>query len=63
MSVIAPHLLLSLLMAYPVFVIFKRIGMNPMLTLFVFIPLFGLLVVGLIVSYRDWLSGGDDHAT
>lgn len=63
MSVIAPHLLLSLLMAFPVYLIFKRVGMNPMLTLFVFIPLFGLLVVGLIVSYRDWLSGGDNHGT
>ena len=59
MSAIGPHLLLSLIVAYPVFVIFKRVGMHQGLTFLVFIPVVGLLIVGLILSYRDWQ--GDDY--
>ncbi len=39
---------------YPLWRVFVRVGLNPAVTLFVFIPLIGWWIVGLVLAYSKW---------
>jgi hypothetical protein len=48
------------LLVYPLWRIFLRTGLNPALSLFIFLPGIGLLVVALILAFSHWpkIDGG-----
>ena len=44
----------AILLLYPVWRIFERAGLNPMLSLTILIPAVGMLVSGLILALSTW---------
>jgi len=44
----------SLLVVYPIWRVFARVGVNPALSLFVFIPFIGPIVAAYIVALSAW---------
>ena len=45
---------IAILILFPVWRIFKRAGLNPLLSLSMFIPFVGILASGLILSFSRW---------
>jgi len=45
---------IAVILLYPIWRIFKRTGLNPLLSLSVFIPYVGILVSGLILAFATW---------
>ena len=54
MVVIVPGLIFSLLVLYPVFIVFQRAGLNTSLAYLVMIPFVGWLIVTIILGSSDW---------
>ena len=49
------QILLSVLFfLYPVWRVFKRAGLHPAYSFFVILPVFGLLITGIILSASTW---------
>jgi hypothetical protein len=46
----------SLLAIYPCWRIFKRVGLNPALSLFIFFPGLGWWIAGAILAFSRWPS-------
>lgn len=46
----------SLLLIIPIWKIHAKAGLNPTLSLLVFIPYFGLLIVALVLAFSRWPS-------
>jgi hypothetical protein len=58
------HLIAALIVIYPCWKIFRRAGMNPALSLFIFLPGLGWWVAGAILAFSKWPAidgpaGGD----
>ncbi len=51
---IVSSLVFGLILIYPLWKIFTRAGKNPALSLFIFIPLAGWLIVTLILAFSRW---------
>ena len=49
-------LILALIVMFPLWRIFKRAGFNPALSLLVFVPWIGILVVTAILAFGEWRS-------
>lgn len=50
--------ILAVLFLYPVYRICRRAGVNPLISLTIFIPYGGILLPGLILSLSKWKLGG-----
>jgi len=48
------YLVVALILIYPTWRIYDRVGLNPALSLFIFIPFLGPLVVGYILALSSW---------
>jgi hypothetical protein len=46
--------LVSLACLHPIWRIFRRAGLSPWPALLVFVPVFGLAIVGSILAFRPW---------
>ena len=51
---LAPTLLVSALIVYPAWRIFSRAGLNPALSLFVFVPGLGVIITAYILALSRW---------
>lgn len=47
---------LGIILVIPVWVIHKKAGLNPVLSLLLFIPWIGLLIVYLVLAFSEWNS-------
>jgi len=61
------HLVAALIVIYPSWKIFERVGLNPALSLFIFLPGLGWWIAGAILAFSKWprldaSSGGKSHA-
>lgn len=61
------HLVAALIAIYPSWKIFQRAGLNPALSLLIFLPLVGLWIAGAILAFSKWprldaSAGGESHA-
>jgi hypothetical protein len=62
------HLIVALLVIFPCWKIFQRVGLNPALSLFIFVPGLGWWIAGAILAFSKWPtvdaspSGGTTHA-
>jgi hypothetical protein len=60
------HLVAGLLAIYPSWKIFERVGLNPALSLFIFLPALGWWIAGAILAFSKWprmdasTAGGPD---
>ncbi|VAW82502.1 hypothetical protein MNBD_GAMMA13-214 [hydrothermal vent metagenome] len=45
---------LGIILVIPVWVIYKKSGLHPALSLFLFVPIIGLLIVYLILALSEW---------
>ena len=58
------HVVATLLVIFPCWKIFQRVGLNPALSLFIFLPVLGWWIAGAILAFSKWptvdasLSGG-----
>jgi hypothetical protein len=48
------HLVVALLVIFPCWKIFQRAGLNPALSLFIFVPVLGWWIAGAILAYSKW---------
>ena len=48
------HLVVALLVIVPCWKIFQRAGLNPALSLFIFVPVLGWWIAGAILAYSKW---------
>jgi hypothetical protein len=48
------HLIIAAIVIFPSWKIFQRVGLNPALSLFVFVPGLGWWIVGAILAYSKW---------
>jgi len=48
------HLVIALVVIFPCWKIFQRVGLNPALTLFIFVPVVGWWIAGAILAYSKW---------
>ena len=46
--------ILGLILIYPLWRIHSRAGFNPLLSLFIFLPFLGYLIVYLMLAFRRW---------
>lgn len=46
--------IVSLILIVPVWKIFTKAGLQPALSLLVFIPLFGLIVTVMVLAFNEW---------
>ena len=58
------HLVAAILVIFPCWKIFQRVGLNPALSLFIFVPGLGWWIAGAILAYSNWPAvaaspGGD----
>jgi len=44
----------GIILVLPVWVIHRKAGLSPWLSLFLFIPIFGLLLVYMILAFSKW---------
>lgn len=59
MVAVVPSFIISLILLYPVYIIFRRAGLNTRLAYLVLIPFVGWLIVTVILGGSDWkLSDG-----
>lgn len=56
MNTLSSNLLVAALLVVPLWRIFSRAGLNPALSLIVFVPVFGFLIVLLILALSRWPS-------
>lgn len=61
------HLVAALIAIYPAWKIFDRAGLNPALSLLIFLPGLGWWIAGAILAFSKWpgidaSTGGDTHA-
>lgn len=47
-------LIAALLVIYPCWRIFRRVGLNPAFSLFIFVPALGWWIAGLLLAYSTW---------
>ena len=52
---------IAVLLLFPVWKIFDRAGLNPKLSLTLFIPFVGMLVAGLILALSEWKLNANSH--
>ena len=63
---ISLSLFVALILIYPAWRIFKKSGLHPAWSLFIFFPILGLLICLLILAFANWpnvrknLIGGND---
>jgi uncharacterized membrane protein len=50
------QLLIAMITIVPLWKIFDKAGKNPAVSLFVFIPYLGLIIVGLVLAFSRWPS-------
>jgi len=48
------HLIAAALVIYPCWKIFQRVGLNPALSLFIFVPGPGWWIAGIILAFSRW---------
>jgi hypothetical protein len=48
------HLVAALLVIFPCWKIFQRVGLNPALSLFIFVPGLGWWIAGAILAFSKW---------
>jgi hypothetical protein len=48
------YAILSLLVIVPCWKIFQRAGLNPAMALFIFLPVLGWWIAGVILAYSSW---------
>lgn len=48
------HVLIALLIIYPCWKVFERAGLNPALSLLIFLPALGWWIAGAILAYSKW---------
>lgn len=58
MSIVATNVLAGLLVIVPLWRVFSRAGLSPLLSLLVFIPLFGFFAVLLVLAVMRWPATG-----
>lgn len=46
--------LIGMILIVPVWKIYKKAGLNPALSFILFIPLIGMFIVYVILSFSDW---------
>jgi len=51
---LAYHVLAALIAIYPSWKIFERAGLNPALSLFIFLPGLGWWIAGAILAFSKW---------
>ena len=62
------HFVAAVLVIYPCWKIFQRVGLNPAFSLFIFIPGLGWWIAGIILGFSKWPtlvnspSGGTTNA-
>lgn len=60
------QLVAALIVIYPTWKIFQRVGLNPALSLFIFLPGLGWWIAGAILAFSKWpnidSSDGGGHA-
>jgi hypothetical protein len=61
------HVFAALIVIFPAWKIFQRAGLNPALSLFVFLPFLGWWIAGAILAFSKWpgvdaaSTGGASH--
>lgn len=48
------HVVSALLVIFPCWKIFQRVGLNPVLSLFIFLPGLGWWIAGAILAFSKW---------
>ena len=48
------HLIPALVVIFPCWKIFRRAGLNPALALFIFVPVVGWWIAGVILAFSKW---------
>lgn len=48
------HLLAALIVIFPCWKIFQRVGLNPAFSLFIFVPGLGWWIAGAILAFSEW---------
>jgi len=48
------YIVMSLIFVVPVWMIFKKAGKNPALSLFIFVPGVGMLIAGVLLAFSRW---------
>jgi hypothetical protein len=48
------HVIMTLVVIYPCWKIFQRVGLNPALSLLLFIPALGWWIAGAILAFSEW---------
>ena len=56
-EIIIEVIIMAVLLLFPVWKIFKRAGLNPVLSLTVLIPYVGFLISGIILAASTWRLG------
>ena len=54
MGELIPTIILGFVLVYPLWRIFSRVGLAPALSLFVFVPLVGGLIVLAVLAFSRW---------
>lgn len=54
MANVMGQIVFGVLMIIPIWKIYSRVGKQPLLSLLVFIPYIGFLIVGLILAFSYW---------
>jgi hypothetical protein len=59
------HLFAALVLIFPCWKIFQRVGLNPALSLLIFVPGIGWWIAGAILAFSNWpaihAGGGTTH--
>lgn len=61
MDVLVDALIVGVVFIVPVWVIFRKAGFRPALSLLLFVPFIGFLVVSLVLSFAKWPAARGDH--
>ncbi len=52
------HFVAAVVAIYPCWKIFQRVGLNPALSLFIFVPCLGWWIAGAILAFSNWPAAG-----
>ena len=55
------HVIIALLVIVPCWKIFQRVGLNPALSLFIFVPGLGWWISGAILAFSKWPTDVAPH--
>lgn len=58
---LVPWVIVGAIMIVPIWRIFKRAGLNPALSLFIFVPLIGWVVVYCLLAFMRWPATDQDQ--